>query len=274
MSETIANTERCFTCLTTDNAPQIVTIMYDELGSIISLMEWFLTFKHDFTSMSQLYKQLSCVNECLRILLLVDIKFGSSQELLIRMLSKFYNFMLILCKNITQRQVNPEELSLFKVCVDFTAQKMQKPLNQFIRVIQNAKDSKGKQQTQKQKGKEANEPNSSTKILKCAKMIPNLVYLVEQYENQLKLLNKHFKNEIDFTEKFEICLRDFKINLSSINTNEHDDEEENETTISSSNRSTVVDEGTNDSNSTVRSAANSRENSDEEEEDKENEDSD
>lgn len=55
-------------------------------------------------------------------------------------------------------------------------------------------------------------------------MIPNLVYLYEQYEQQLKLMNKHFQNRINFTENIEIRLKDFKIDLSSQNDQSEDEE--------------------------------------------------
>jgi hypothetical protein len=88
---------------------------------------------------------------------------------------------------------------LLKTVVDFTGAKLQKPLNQFIRAIQNAKSSittAGKDGKKDGKGKEnnGNEGLTVSKVLRCARMVPNLVFLIEQYEQQLKLLNKHFTN--------------------------------------------------------------------------------
>ena len=69
-------------------------------------------------------------------------------------------------------------------------------------------------------------------------MIPNLVYSIEQYEQHLKLLNKHFLEKIDFTENFELCLRDFRIllpteesntQLESINGDSDNDSNSNQT---------------------------------------------
>lgn len=86
-----------------------------------------------------------------------------------------------------------------KRAVDFTAVQMQNPLTYFIRSIQNAKSGISKEKDGKKakdKTKENVDANSSGKALKCSKMIPNLVYQYEQYEQQLKLLNKHFKNRV------------------------------------------------------------------------------
>ncbi len=80
---------------------QIAGLMYDELSNVLNLMEWFVTFKQDFAAMSQLYKQLNCVLECLKILLQIDMQVGSSQEQLIRILSRFYTFMIHLCKSVS-----------------------------------------------------------------------------------------------------------------------------------------------------------------------------
>ena len=199
MSESISSTDRCFYALNNENSVAIAGIMYDELANILSLMEWFISFKQDFAAMSQLYKQLNSLLECLKVLLQLNMEAGSCQEQLIRTLSKFYNFMIFLCKSLTAREVNDEEKTLLKNVVDYTASKMQTPLNQFIRAIQNANSSFAKEA--KKNGKKAAKENgvetqTSVKILRCARMIPNLVFSIEQYEQQLKLMNKHFKNEV------------------------------------------------------------------------------
>lgn len=185
-------------CLTNENATQIVQVMNEEIVNILSQMDWFITFKQDYGSMNQLYKQLNSVLECFTFLLKIDTRSGSfSQEQLIKILCKFYGFMITLCKNVTARSgVTEDEIKLLKSVVDVTAVKMQNSLNQFIRHIQNAKSSASKEKDKKQKGKD-DAGSSSTKVLKCAKMIPNLVYQVEQYEQQLKMLSKHFKNEVN-----------------------------------------------------------------------------
>jgi hypothetical protein len=92
-------------------------------------------------------------------------------------------------------------------------------------------------------------------------MIPNLVYSIEQYEQHLKLLNKHFHDKVDFTENFEICLRDFKIllpteesntQLESIN-GDSDNEDSNQTTARMNNSmGNQEDEDSNDRQTTGR----------------------
>jgi hypothetical protein len=80
---------------------QICGVLYEELINVLNLMEWFVTFKQDLGAMSQLYKQLASVLDCLKILLLIDMQLGSSQEQLIRIFSKFYTFMIHLCKSVS-----------------------------------------------------------------------------------------------------------------------------------------------------------------------------
>ena len=111
--------------------------------------------------------------------------------------------MIAYCKSVLNREINSEEDAQIKLCVDFTAKKLQRPLNQFIRLIQNAKSSaaeKGKgEKGGGEKGKKQKDDNmSSTKLIKYARMIPNLVYSIEQYEQQLKLLNKHLNDRVSF----------------------------------------------------------------------------
>ena len=68
--------------------------------------------------------------------------------------------------------------------------------------------------------------------MKCTKLIPQLVYIIEQYEQQLRVLNKRFNSRVSLTglinlrlkffyfkfkinlmENFQAYIRDFKIKL-------------------------------------------------------------
>ena len=196
-------TEQVFSCMTQENVSLLIGCVYEELQHIFVVFEWFITFKSDFNSMTHFYKQLSPVLESIKCLLLVELQKNFSPEPLIKLLVKFYNFMIAYCKSVLNREINSEEDAQIKLCVDFTAKKLQRPLNQFIRLIQNAKSSaaeKGKgEKGGGEKGKKQKDDNmSSTKLIKYARMIPNLVYSIEQYYQQLKLLNKHIKDRVSF----------------------------------------------------------------------------
>ncbi len=201
-SDSTSAAEQVFNCLTQDNVSQLVAAVYEELTNIIDLSDWFISFKSDYGSMIHLYKQIHTLIDSIKCLLNIDLQINTHQEPLIRLLTKFYNFMIAFCKSLANREINVEEENLFKVIVDFTAVKFQKPLSQFIKLIQNAKSSIVKEKSDKgsveEKSKKQKEEGQAVanKLIKCGKMIPNLVYLVEQYEQQLKLLNKHFKDRV------------------------------------------------------------------------------
>lgn len=194
--------DKFFNVITDETGQSMISVICDELANQLSLLEWFISFKSDQSSIITFYKQLNCVLECLKILLIIKLPSNAPYEIIIRTLSKFYTFMISFCKTIPNREISEDEESLLKRAVDFTAVQMQNPLTNFIRSIQNAKSSMAKDKDGKkgkEKGKENGESAASGKALKCSKMIPNLVYLYEQYEQQLKLLNKHFKNRVSST---------------------------------------------------------------------------
>jgi hypothetical protein len=202
--------EQVFNCLTYDNINLLMSAIFDELSNIIDLCDWFISFKTDHDSMIHFYKQFNTLLESIKCLLAIDLETNSPQESVLRLLTRFYSFMITLCKSIGNREIRPDEEILFKAIIDYTALKFQKPLNQFIKLIQNAKSSIGKEKSDKsekngadEKSKKAKDDGQSkaNKLIKCGKMIPNLVYLVGQYEHQLKLLNKHFENRVKFCFK-------------------------------------------------------------------------
>ena len=194
--------EQVFNCLTHDNVNLLMSAIFEELSSILDLCEWFISFKTDYNSMVHFYKQFNTLLESIKCLLVIDIETKSPQEPVLKLMTRFYNFMIVFCKTIGNREIKPEEETVFKAVIDFTALKFQSALNQFIKLIQNAKSSIAKEKGDKgekdEKNKKAKDDgqSKSNKLIKCGKMIPNLVYLVGQYEHQLKLLNKHFGNRV------------------------------------------------------------------------------
>jgi hypothetical protein len=234
--------EQVFNCLARDNISLMMFSVYEELTNIIELCEWFISFKADYSSMCNFYKQFNTLTESIKCLLIIDVETKAPQEAVLRIFTRFYGFMIVFCKSIGSRQISSEEESSFKSLVDLTAENYQKPISQFIKLIQNASSSaikengKGKAKEDKSKKFKQEEQSNANKLIKCAKMIPNLVYLIEQYEQQLKVLNKHFNNKIDFTEKFEKDkFRDFQIRIS-----EDRNDDTLASTLNSTNQQTTV----------------------------------
>ena len=194
--------EQVFNCLTQDNVTLLLGAVFEELMSIMDLCEWFITFKTDFGSMSHFYKQFNTLLESIKCLILIDLETNSPQEFVLRLLARFYSFMITFCKSVGNRVIHAEEESLFKAIIDFTALKFQKPINKFISLIQNSRSTLGKEKGEKAGAEEKNKKTKdesqtkANKLIKCGKMIPNLVYLVNSYEQQLKCLNKHFENRV------------------------------------------------------------------------------
>jgi hypothetical protein len=146
----------------------------EELTSAIVLFEWFIAFKSDSDFMAPLYKQLGYMLDSIRFLLIADLPLGTCQELLLKLLAKFYAFMITLCKNvrniflissnlsvienffklfkIASRNIKENEQKLLKNTVDITVKQFQKPINHLIRLVQNAKSSLLKEKEAEKKG--------------------------------------------------------------------------------------------------------------------------
>jgi hypothetical protein len=192
-----------FNFLSDSNCTQIMQLIIDEQKNILSLFEWLLSYKSNFNDtqiITTFYKQINCLMQSINLLLQSDIPIGIHQENLIRILIKFYQFMITLCKHINGRDnlIDCEEKFL-KQLVDFNAKKIQNLLQKLITSIQNIKPNDKKN---KDGSKKSNKPSTSsnthdmttTKIIKCTKQIPQLVYVIEDYEQQLKILDRKFKN--------------------------------------------------------------------------------
>jgi hypothetical protein len=78
--------------------------------------------------------------------------------------------------------VNEDEQALLKTVVDFTGARMQKPLNQFIRTIQNAKSSLANSKDAKKEGKAKggkDNNNEGLTVTKVKKSQSNIMLLSE-----------------------------------------------------------------------------------------------
>lgn len=99
--EDLSSIETIFGCVSDETSSSMIGVICDELSSQMSILEWFISFKTDKTSILSFYKQLNCVLECIKILLIIDLPPNSPHDILIKFLSKFYNFMIAFCKSVS-----------------------------------------------------------------------------------------------------------------------------------------------------------------------------
>ena len=93
--------------------------------------------------------------ESLKYILITIDSLKQHHETLIRLFTRFYTFMILLCKSVLSKNVGETPHEQFKQVVDSTAKNLQTALNQFIRKIQNAKagGANGKNGEEKKGGK-------------------------------------------------------------------------------------------------------------------------
>lgn len=93
-----------FNFLADDTAPHILKMVFDEQANILDSFEWFILYKPQFGNLNEIttfYKQINCFMQSLNSLLLADLPPGPIQENLMRVLIKFFNFMISLCKYVS-----------------------------------------------------------------------------------------------------------------------------------------------------------------------------
>ena len=201
-----ADTSVAFACLNGEHVTLLTAIVCEEITSLFADFEWFMAFKAaDVAALGQLHKQLLFVLESLRCLLAtIDMQSGASQELLVRLFTKFYAFMNVFCKSVAARPVAPasDDEKCLKTIVDFTARRMQKPLEQFIRSVQNATMSttgakKAATSDEKKKGaKQTQQQHKSAKDTETnAKVYGSLIRLVLNCE-PLMINKSRFRFEL------------------------------------------------------------------------------
>ena len=97
----LSTSDKFFNCITDESGQSMISVICDELANQLALLEWFISFKSDQSSIITFYKQLNCILECLKILLIIKLPSNSPHEIIIRILSKFYNFMISFCKSVS-----------------------------------------------------------------------------------------------------------------------------------------------------------------------------
>ena len=86
-----------------DTSANILKIVFDEQANILSSFEWFISYKSKFDNVQEIttfYKQINCFMQSINSLLLADLPPGPIQESLMRVLIKFFNFMIALSKYV------------------------------------------------------------------------------------------------------------------------------------------------------------------------------
>ncbi len=91
-----------FNFLSDKSASIILNIIFEEEANILNSFEWFLSYKPKFETSheaSSFYKQVLSLMNSLHSLIVASLPLGS-QENLIRVIIRFYNFMISLSKHV------------------------------------------------------------------------------------------------------------------------------------------------------------------------------
>lgn len=95
-----------FNFLSEKNSQFILNVIFDELTNITNSFEWLLSYKAKFevaAEISNFYKQIMCVMQSLHSLIISNLPpTGQVQENLIKLIIKFYNFMISLSKHVSR----------------------------------------------------------------------------------------------------------------------------------------------------------------------------
>ena len=85
------------------NFVPILNIIYDEQLNIIQSFEWFLSYKSKFETQQEnaFYKQINCMMQSFCSLLEADLPIGPPKENLIKVLVKFFHFLVSLCEHVS-----------------------------------------------------------------------------------------------------------------------------------------------------------------------------
>lgn len=96
----LSTSDKFFNCITDETGQSMICVISDELINQLSVLEWFISFKSDQSSIVTFYKQLNCVLECLKIMLIIKLPTNASHDIIIKTLNKFYTFMISFCKTV------------------------------------------------------------------------------------------------------------------------------------------------------------------------------
>ena len=92
-----------FNFLSEKNSASILSIIFEEESNILNSYEWFLSYKSKFENNKEIgpfYKQVLGLMNSLNSLIVANLPVGQPQENLIRIIIKFYNFMISLSKHV------------------------------------------------------------------------------------------------------------------------------------------------------------------------------
>ena len=93
-----------FNFLSDKNSTIILNIIFEEESNILTSFEWFLSYKAKFENSQEtvaFYKQILCLMQSLNSLIVANLPVGQPHENLIRVIVKFYNFMISMSKHVS-----------------------------------------------------------------------------------------------------------------------------------------------------------------------------
>ena len=93
-----------FNFLSEKNSSIILNMVFEEEANILNSFEWFLSYKAKFENSQEtiaFYKQILGLMQSLNYLIVANLPVGPAHENLIRVIVKFYNFMISMCKHVS-----------------------------------------------------------------------------------------------------------------------------------------------------------------------------
>ncbi|KAI8381247.1 FANCI solenoid 4-domain-containing protein [Radiomyces spectabilis] len=145
---------------------------------------------------------------------------GTFAENLIKVLSKIYKMLAAFVK---YKLLNPKMISKeFSLLIMMAGEGVTDKMYKFLTVHGQRQDEVGS--GGRKKGKKIVSAKEKAKVLREAKMIPHLIFLVEHFERHLIQLTR--KSKVDLMQYMKrSTARDFKINLAYIDENDSSEDE-------------------------------------------------
>ncbi|CEP15833.1 hypothetical protein [Parasitella parasitica] len=162
---------------------------------------------------------------------------GLHAENLFKTLAKAYKTLhtLVKYKILFPEDVSPDFISVISKSGTEVTEKMYKFLTVYGQSQSQTQDASSSSRKKKGKKKEINQ-KQKLKIQRESKMIPNLIFTVEQFERYLIQLSR--KSKVDFMQYMKRSTsRDFRIHMSVVQASSDEDDEEEEEDNMGKNRS-------------------------------------
>ena len=225
-------------------APNILMVLLGQIDKVLDEIDWFMAKMKADKANSGLESQeekgaspsspidglgkslcdrMTDIIHVFHELVQTAIPVGSSTELLLKTLTKFYSTLGIIAKYhlylyaLKAGHATPS----FEKMVKRSGTQLSQHVYAFLTYVQTAE--------QETRGKEKAKTVTKVRVLKEMKSVPNLIYAVEQYERYLIQLTK--KSKINFMENFKRSTsRDFRINCATLDAALREESSEDEDT--------------------------------------------